>query len=601
MEADARRPFGADRVFAGLVAHQGDAAHALGMDLLADRPRPHVAVVRLAAGHGDGVVVEDLVGDGGVGRDGVADRHVAGMEVGAVAQVLEDVRHVGEVVGADPGRALRAHVGEGLGVALHVDGERVTADAGHRHRAFGHLGRGVVRAAGAEVGHARHARFVAHLPAAAALQGFQALLGASAQAVEAEAGDQHRGDLEGRELAVDLQELLAALVGLADDDGPAVGRRVEQRVLELLLDDRPLLLDHQDLALALGEGRHALGLERPHHGDLVDGEPQALGLGVVDAELVERLAHVEVGLADGDDAEARVGPAHHQPVELVGAPVGQRRGMLDRERAPLLAEPIVGPTDMHAVGRQHEVGGDLDVDAMRIDVDRGRGIDRLAQDLEGDPQAGIARQGEGVQAEVEIFLDAGGMDDRDGGGDQRGLALVRGGRRLGHVVVARQRHDAAVPGRAGIVGVLQHVARAVDARALAVPHAEHAVVARAGIEMDLLGAPQRGGGEVLVDARLELDVVVLDEALGLPQRLVEAAQRRAAIARDVACRVEPGGEVALALHHRQAHQRLRSGQVDPSAFKYVFVVQGHRDGQGTLPIQVLLSSRAKRRTFPGRP
>ena len=177
------------------------------------------------------------------------------------------------------------------------------------------------------------------------------------------------------------------------------------------------------------------------------------------------------------------------------------------------------------------------------------------------------------------------MDDRDGGGDQRGLALVRGGRRLGHVVVARQRHDAAVPGRAGIVGVLQHVARAVDARALAVPHAEHAVVARAGIEMDLLGAPQRGGGEVLVDARLELDVVVLDEALGLPQRLVEAAQRRAAIARDVACRIEPGREVALALHHRQAHQRLRSGQVDPSAFKYVFVVQGHRDGQGTLPIQ----------------
>ena len=136
---------------------------------------------------------------------------------------------------------------------------------------------------------------------------------------------------------------------------------------------------------------------------------------------------------------------------------------------------------------------------------------------------------------------------------------------------------------AGIVGVLQHVARAVDARALAVPHAEHAVVARAGIEVDLLGAPQGGGGEVLVDARLELDVVLLDEALGLPQRLVEPAQRRAAIARDVARRIEPGREVALALHHRQAHQRLRAGQVDPSAFKYVFVVQGHRDGQGTLP------------------
>jgi len=220
---------------------------------------------------------------------------------------------------------------------------------------------------------------------------------------------------------------------------------------------------------------------------------------------------------------------------------------------------------------------------MRIDVDRGRRIDRLAQDLEGDPQAGIARQGERMQAEVEILLDAGGVDDRDGRCDQGGLALVRRGRRLGHVVVAREGDDAAVLGGAGIVGVLQHVARAIDARALAVPHAEHAVVARAGIEMDLLGAPQRGGGEVLVDARLEFDVVVLDEALGLPQRLVEAAQRRAAVARDVARRVEARCQVTLALHHRQAHQGLRSGQVDPSAFKDVFVVQGHRDWQGNLP------------------
>ena len=98
--------------------------------------------------------------------------------------------------------------------------------------------------------------------------------------------------------------------------------------------------------------------------------------------------------------------------------------------------------------------------------------------------------------------------------------------------------------------------------------------------MDLLGAPQGGGREVFVDAGLELDVVLLDEALGLPQRLVEAAQRRAAIARDVAAGVEAGREVALALHHRQAHQRLRAGEVNPSAFQQVFVVQGHRERHG---------------------
>ena len=50
------------------------------------------AVVRLAAGHGDRVVEQDLVGDVGAGGDRGADRHVAGMVVGAVADVLEHVR-----------------------------------------------------------------------------------------------------------------------------------------------------------------------------------------------------------------------------------------------------------------------------------------------------------------------------------------------------------------------------------------------------------------------------------------------------------------------------------------------------------------------------
>src|SRR5213078_3276139 len=50
MEGDARRPIGADRILVGLIAHQGNPAHAFGMDLLADRPGMDVAVVRLAAG-----------------------------------------------------------------------------------------------------------------------------------------------------------------------------------------------------------------------------------------------------------------------------------------------------------------------------------------------------------------------------------------------------------------------------------------------------------------------------------------------------------------------------------------------------------------------
>src|SRR5262249_44370745 len=104
------------------------------------------------------------------------------------------------------------------------------------------------------------------------------------------------------------------------------------------------------------------------------------------------------------------------------------------------------------------------------------------------------------------------------------------------------------------------------------------VVLGAGIEMNLLRAPERRRRQILVGTGLELDMALLDELLGRPQRLVEAAQGRAAIAGDVACRIEPRRLVALALHHRQPDQRLRAGQVDPAAFQYVFVVQGYSDG-----------------------
>ena len=492
------------------------------------------------------------------------------------------MRRVGEVAGAHPGGALGAHVGKGLGIALHADGQRVAADAGQRHRAVGHLGRAVVRAAGAEIGHAGHARFIAHLAAGAALQRLEALPGALAETAEAETADDRRGDLERRQLAVALQQMLATLVVLADHDGTTAALHVEQRVLQLLLDQRALLLDHQDLALAAAEGRSPLGLERPHHAHLIDGEAQAFGFGVVEPEFVQRLADIEVGLAHRDDAEAGVGAAEHHSVELVGAPVGEGRRDFYLIDALFLAQPVVGPADVHAIGRQVMVGRGVDFEAVRIDVDRRRGVDRLAQDLEADPEAGVARHLEGMQAPVEIFLDGGRVDDRHAGGDEGGLALVRDRRRLGHVVVAGQHHDAAVPGSAGVVGVLESVAGAIDAGALAVPHAEHAVVARAGIEVDLLRAPQRRGRQVLVGAGLEFDVVLLDEALGLPQRLVEAAERRAAITRYVAGGVEAGGKVALALHHGQSDQSLRAGEIHPARFEYVFVVQGHRCWHGNL-------------------
>ncbi|MNT83688.1 hypothetical protein D3C72_2235940 [compost metagenome] len=61
--------------------------------------------------------------------------------------------------------------------------------------------------------------------------------------------------------------------------------------------------------------------------------------------------------------------------------------------------------------------------------------------------------------------------------------------------------------------------------------------------------------------------------LGFPQRFVQAAERRAAVARDKARGVQAGLLVAPFLHEHEAHQRLDAAQVDPAFGGRVFVVQ----------------------------
>src|SRR6266705_1028450 len=78
----------------------------------------------------------------------------------------------------------------------------------------------------------------------------------------------------------------------------------------------------------------------------------------------------------------------------------------------------------------------------------------------------------------------------------------------------------------------------------------------------LLRAPYGGGGQVLVEPGLEADIGRFEMALGPHELLVEAAERRAAIAGDVPRGIEPGAAVALLLHQAEADQRLESGDKD---------------------------------------
>jgi hypothetical protein len=283
---DARRPVGAVRVLVGLVGHHDDRRHALGGDLARDHRRVERAVVALPAGHRDRVVVEDLVGHAHLRRHGGADREQAGVEVRAVAEVGEDVLLVRERRLADPRRALRPHVREGGGLAVHPHRHEVAADARRGAAAFGDARGSVVRAAGAEIrlpdrgdaGLGQRLLFEVE-------EGKPFLELASQRRIHVQFRKALRdgaGDHRGRMLVVRRQQPragglaaaaapLAAVVELADDARrahaflPAV-----ELFLDLVLDQLALFLDHQDLFQALGEALRALRLERPGHRHFVD-------------------------------------------------------------------------------------------------------------------------------------------------------------------------------------------------------------------------------------------------------------------------------------------------------------------------------------------
>jgi hypothetical protein len=100
-------------------------------------------------------LIEDLVGDVHTGGERGADRLDAGMVVGAVAEILEHVIAGGKRRLADPVRALAPHMGVAERRPVHPLRHVVAADPGIGAMPLGHLGRGVVRAAGAEIGQTR--------------------------------------------------------------------------------------------------------------------------------------------------------------------------------------------------------------------------------------------------------------------------------------------------------------------------------------------------------------------------------------------------------------------------------------------------------------
>ena len=122
----------------------------------------------------------------------------------------------------------------------------------------------------------------------------------------------------------------------------------------------------------------------------------------------------------------------------------------------------------------------------------------------------------------------------------------------------------------------ENITAAVDAGALAVPHGIDAVVIAVPEKMPLLAAPNRRRRKVFVDAGLKMNVVLRQKLPGGPELLVDAAEGRAAISGNETSGVETRRDVALALHHGKAHQGLRAGQINPSGFERILVVESYR-------------------------
>ena len=480
------------------------------------------------------------------------------------------MRRLGEGGLADPARALASHLGDAQGVAFRQpDRHAVTADSAQRNAALGHDGRGVVWTTRAEARQARESRD-ARTDTAYRWSRSDQTPGALGIAVH-EPGIQSPHHVGRRQLTDLGHERGAVRIALAEQTWPH--REVVEQGGELLLDQWPLLLDDQNLLQPRRKASRALGLERPGHRDLVERQAEFRCEARVDPQLLERLAHVQVGLAGGHDSESPPRAVERDPVETVGAHEGLCGLEALLEQALFGVQRQVSPTNPESGLRSLVVFGKHDLHPLRTDRDGAGAVDGVGEALEAHPTAGVARERPAVKSEVQVVLDVRRIENRDPTVDERLLALVRDRRRACSGIVTCQHEYASVGRAARVVAVLQRVAGAVDARPLAIPDGEDAIVAGALVQAGLLRAPYRGGSQILVHPGLEADVALVEEGPRLPQCHVVGAERRAAVARDESGRVQAGSQVALALHQGQTHERLHAGQPDAARSKSVAVVQ----------------------------
>ena len=153
-----------------------------------------------------------------------------------------------------------------------------------------------------------------------------------------------------------LREKRVALPVLEAVDTPPAPV-VEDRLLDLHLDQLALFLDHDDELEPLGPMLEPCHVERPCLADLVGGDAQPLRLGRVDPQRVERPDQIEPVLARRDEADLRAGFPVHAPVDAVGMGEGLRGEALVGQQPFLLRDPVIAEADVQTALGHIEGGG----------------------------------------------------------------------------------------------------------------------------------------------------------------------------------------------------------------------------------------------------
>ena len=354
----------------------------------------------------------------------------------------------------------------------------------------------------------------------------------------------------------------AGSIALAENARAAAIGKAIGRCAELMLDHVAALFDHEHGFEPIRESACAFFFKRPDEADFVDANAERRGVALMNAEIAKRLPDMEIAFAGGRDAEAGPRAIEDDAVEPVRASKRHRGWQPEMAVHLFLLRRRQMKSAISSAGRVGNVFRDHRLVAVDVDPDGGACVHRVRDGLDADPKPGEAREIEALHAELDHFRDIGGVQDRNFRIHEGKVALVRKGRGLAGMIVAREGENAAVARRAEHGCMFEGVARPVHARPFAVPDAENAVIAGAGEEPDLLAAPDGRRRQFLVYARLE-DNVMIGEALALaPKVFVINSKWRTAISRNKSCRVQTTFSINFTAQQRKPDKSLNAGDKD---------------------------------------